>query len=375
MTLDSQTTQRIDVAILLLGLGGGGLERMRLNLAAGLHARGVRVSLIIGVQSGPYGRHVPPGIEVVLLHADRMTTALPKLVRYLRLHRPRTLLTGLDYANVAALALRPLTRPAGIRTVVSVHKPFSLAVSHSALRRDRWLLPTLVRALYPRADAVIAVSEGVADDLAQVARMDRDRIRVIYNPVLTLSLDQQAAVPAEHPWLANPDVPVLLAAGRLHPEKDYPTMLRAFALARESRRIRLIILGEGEERKPLEELATDLGVGADVDFRGFDINPLPYMKSCALFVMSSTWEGFGNVLVEALACGTPVVSTDCPVGPREILEAGRHGLLVPVGDAVALAAAMLSGLTEHPSSAQLRRRAEDFGIDRAVNQYRSALGV
>ena len=372
VTIDDQ---QVDAAVFLPALGGGGLERMRLNLVTGLRADGLTVDVVVGLMQGPHVGSLPQDVNILNLHAGRMTQALVPLARYLREKRPRVLLTGLDYANVAALALSSVARLHHTRIVVSVHKPFGLAVSHSALRRDRWLLPHLVRALYPRAYAVVAVSQGVANDLAVVARMERSRIRVIYNPVITDDFARRADDPVDHKWFRTSTVPVIVAAGRLHPEKDYPTMLRGFALARAHRDLRLIILGDGAERSSLEHYASALGIREDVEFAGFVMNPLPFMREAALFVTSSTWEGFGNVIVEALACGTPVVSTDCPTGPREILESGKHGTLVPVGNPGAFATAILSALLEQRTAADLKARGQVFGVKPAVAQYRAAMGV
>jgi glycosyltransferase involved in cell wall biosynthesis len=284
------------------------------------------------------------------------------------------ILARLEGAGVITLAAARLLRNSP-RVVVSSHNTLSRHTPQSARWKERWLLPHAVRWLYPRADGIVAVSEGVADDLARVARIPRSRITVIHNPIVTDELLAGARVPPEHPWFAEPEPPVLVAAGRLTQQKDYPTLLRAFRGAREARPLRLVVLGEGEERVHLEALAGELGVAADVDFLGFVANPYSLMAAASLFVMSSAWEGFGNVLVEALACGTPVVSTDWPSGPAEILEGGRHGRLVPVGDAEALGSAMLAALAEPPAPDLLKARAADFGTREAIERYREVLGV
>ena len=223
--------------------------------------------------------------------------------------------------------------------------------------------------LYPRADEIVAVSAGVADDLARVARIPRSRITVIHNPIVTDELLADARAPVDHPWFADGGPPVVLAAGRLTEQKDYPTLLRAFRHARRARELRLVILGEGEERPRLEALARELDVSGDVDFAGFVANPYAFMARASLFVLSSAWEGFGNVVVEAMACGTPVVSTDCPSGPGEILEGGRYGRLVAVGDDEELAAAMLATLEDPPRPELLRERAAAFRADEAALRY------
>jgi glycosyltransferase involved in cell wall biosynthesis len=297
---------------------------------------------------------------------------MPSLVAYLRRERPRSLLAGLDYANVLAIWARRLAR-VPTRVVVSSHKDFTLSVSRSPLRRDRWLLPTAVRLSYPMAEAVVSVSGDLADDLARVARIPRSRITVIHNPIVTDELLAAARAPVEHPWFADGEPPVLLAAGRLTAQKDYPTLLRGFRAAREQRALRLVVLGEGEERGRLEGLARELGVASEVDFAGFVANPYAFMARASLFVVSSAWEGLPTVMVEAMACGAPVVSTDCPSGPAEILERGRYGRLVAVGDAAALAGAMLATLDDPPPRELLRRRAREFGPDQAIERFRAVL--
>jgi len=220
----------------------------------------------------------------------------------------------------------------------------------------------------------VAVSRGVADDLARLTGLPREKIQVIYNPVVTPELFVKAEEPLGHPWFAAGEPPVILGVGRLHEAKDFQTLIRAFALVRKKRVARLVILGEGEERPKLEALVRELGLEEEVALPGFVDNPFKYMKRAGVFVLSSQWEGFGNVLVEAMACGTPVVSTACPSGPEEILENGRWGRLVSVGDVDALAEAIILTLDDknHPDVA---RRALDFGVQRAIDEYIRVLGL
>jgi glycosyltransferase involved in cell wall biosynthesis len=216
------------------------------------------------------------------------------------------------------------------------------------------------------------VSVGVADDLAETIAFPRHRITVVYNPIVTAALIARSHETIAHPWLVPGAPPVILAVGRLTLPKDFPTLIRAFARLRAGRSARLVILGEGELRDELEALVAELGLTADVALPGFTDNPFSWMRRSALFVLSSAWEGLPTVLVEAMACGTPVVSTDCRSGPAEILEGGKWGRLAPVKDVEALAAAMATTLeeTEHPDVAQ---RALDFGVDRAVDGYLQAV--
>ncbi|WP_295586971.1 glycosyltransferase [uncultured Lamprocystis sp.] len=360
------------LAIFLPSLAGGGAERMMLNLAQGAVAAGVAVDLVVGQAAGPYLALVPPGCTLVDLGAARVLGALPGLVRYLRRRRPRALLAAMDHANMVALWARVLAR-VPTRVCVSVRSNLSQEAAHSPFLAGRWM-PWLARAFYPRADAVIAVSQGVADDLDRLLGVGRARILVIPNPVVTPELAALATAPADHPWLQPGTAPVILAAGRLAPQKDYPTLIRAFAALSAGRDLRLIILGEGPERTALESLIQQLGLADRVSLPGFRDNPFAYMSRARLFVLSSAWEGLPGVLIQAMACGTPVVSTDCPSGPREVLADGRYGPLVPVGAVEALAVAMALTLEQPPEPERLKARAADYGLEPVTRRYLEVLG-
>jgi glycosyltransferase involved in cell wall biosynthesis len=359
---------------MIYSLAGGGAERATVELAAGLSRSFDAVDLVVARAEGPYLEDVPPTVRLVDLGATSWFSWLRRLVAYLRDAQPTRLVGVMDVAAVIALVAVRLARSSpGI--IVSVRNTFSVHTAHAARWKERLLLPHVVRRLYPRADAIVAVSEGVADDLARVARIPRSRITVIHEPIVTEELFAAARAPVEHPWFADGEPPVVLAAGRLTAQKDYPTLLRAFRAAREQRALRLVVLGEGEERGRLEALARELRVAPEVDFAGFVANPYAFMARASLFVVSSAWEGLPTVMVEAMACGAPVVSTDCPSGPAEILERGRYGRLVAVGDAAALAGAMLATLDDPPPRELLRRRAGEFGPEQAIERYRAVLEV
>jgi glycosyltransferase involved in cell wall biosynthesis len=287
----------------------------------------------------------------------------------------------MTHVNLMALWARRLARVA-TRVVVSEHITKAQAMKDEP-KKKRWhwrFLPPVIQRTYLWADAIVAVSDGVADDLSLLTGIPRKYITTIYNPIVTPELQRKAQVPLEHPWFTPGAPPVVLGAGRLRAQKDFPTLIRAFARARAVREMRLMILGGGkDERKdaqskaPLLALADHLGVADDVALPGFVENPFAYMARASVFVLSSAWEGFGNVIVEALACGCPVVSTDCPSGPAEILENGKYGLLVPVGDHVALADAILSVLSTPPDRDQLRARSAMFSVDYIAEQYLQVL--
>jgi glycosyltransferase involved in cell wall biosynthesis len=246
-----------------------------------------------------------------------------------------------------------------------------MAHSHRRRRRARYV-PALIRSFYPWADGIVAVSEGVADDLAAVTGLCRDRINVIYNPVVTPEVARMVQEPLDHPWLQPGQPPVVVAVGGLRPQKDFGTLVEAFACVRRRRPARLLILGEGWQRVNLETLVAQHRLEADVQMPGFVPNPYPYLARAAAFALSSRWEGLPGALIEALFCGVPIVATDCPSGPREILAQGQYGRLVPVGDPTALAEALesaLSGELAPPPRESWRR----FEVDTVVDRYAEAL--
>ncbi|MCK0715825.1 glycosyltransferase [Chromohalobacter sarecensis] len=357
------------IAVFLPSLAGGGAERVMVTLANGFATRGVPVDLVVVAAEGAYLADVSPHVRLVELGASRVLFSLPALVRYLRRERPYALLSALNHANIIALWARKLAR-SGTRLVVSERNTLSRDVSSGRFKRG---LPWLMRLSYPSADAIVAVSSGVADDLAQTVRLPRERIDVVYNPINT-KLAQLCETPLTHPWLKSGQPPVIVAAGRLTVQKDFATLIEAFAEVRKTHAARLVILGEGELRSDLEARIDELGIGDDVALPGFVDNPYPWMRKASLFVLSSAWEGFCNVLAEAMACGTPVVSTNCPSGSAEILEDGKWGRLVPVGDVSALARAISETLNDetHPD---VRHRALSFNLQQALSGYLHALRV
>lgn len=358
------------IALFTRDLAAGGVARVIVNLSRGFVDRGHPVDIVLTRARGPFIEQLADGVRVIDLGVERSLTSIPGLVRYLRRERPLALLACADGANVVALWSKWLAR-GPTRMAISIHTNVSQNARAATKARGR-LIPHFMRWFYGWADDVIAVSEGVADDVAGIARLNRQRIHVIYNPVDTESIEALAAEPFRHPWFGPGLPPVVVSAGRLTRQKDFPTLLRAFARVRQSRPARLMILGEGEDRASLEVLARDLDCRDDIALPGFVPNPYPYMAASAVFVLSSAWEGFGNVLIEAMALGVPVVSTDCPSGPAEILGGGRYGTLVPVSDVDALARAIVATLDHPPEASRGIERASSFSRDRIASEY---LGV
>ena len=362
------------VAIFLSFSGDGGVEHMMVNLAAAMARQGVAVDLVRARAEGGHVASLPDGVRVVDLGARHSWSSVWPLARYLRRERPAALLAAKDRANRAAIRAARLAR-VDTRIAVRLGNNLSQALhGRSALRR--WLRTRPMRRAYRRADAVIAVSHGVAEDTAAVTGLPLKSIQVLPNPVVTPQLAERAAGAPDHPWLREPgNAPLILAVGRLNRQKDFPTLLRAFARLREDRAARLIILGEGPRRAELAALIRDLGLAEAVSLPGFAANPYPAMARADLFVLSSAWEGSPNALTEALALGTPVVATDCPSGPREILADGRYGPLVPVGDDAALADAMARTLAEPPARAHLQAAAERYRDTASARAYLEVLGI
>ena len=343
---------------------------MMVTLANAFASRGLVVDLVLASAQGALLQNVSPAVRVVDLRSTRVATSLPGLVRYLRRERQQAMLSALNYANVIAIMARSLSR---VRFRLVVSERSTLSLSKPSLFRGR-LMTWLMRWFYPRADKVLCVSQGVANDLAEEIGLPPEKMSVVYNPVVSDELIEKSHTAMEHSWFKPGEPPVVLGVGRLIEEKGFAFLLQAFAKVRDRRLVRLVILGEGEFRNELEKLAQELGIADDVLMPGFVENPFPWMRNAALFVLSSRWEGLPNVLIEAMACGTPVVSTDCPSGPAEILENGRWGRLVPVGDTDALAQAVEATLDD-PNQAQVTDRASEFNTDRAVEAYLSLLGV
>jgi glycosyltransferase involved in cell wall biosynthesis len=366
------TTLANRLAFHLPGLYDGGAERTILNLAKGIAGKGYAMDLVLSRAEGPYMAEIPDSVRLVDLKASRVMSSVPALVRYLHQEQPVALLSAL-YANIPALWAKRLSSYKG-RVILSEQNTLSVVAADTPDLRWR-IYPQLANWFYPWADDIIAVSQGVADDLAAAARLPHDRIHVIYNPIVTADLFEKSRDPLEHPWFQAGEPPVVLAVGRLTAQKDFETLIRAFAQVREKQAARLLILGDGEDRSALEDLVHQMGLQQDVGLPGFVSNPYPYMAHSAVFALSSKWEGLPTVLVEAMSLGIPLVSTDCPSGPREILRDGRYGRLVPVGDIEALGVAMLAAL-----AGQVPRPPGEswklFELDAVIDQYvNTLLGV
>ncbi|MFA5940517.1 MAG: glycosyltransferase [Sinimarinibacterium sp.] len=360
------------LGVLISFSGDGGVERMVTNLCAEF-AKHVQVDLLAIKAGGGHVSRIPSNVNVIHLKARHAWTSVPEIERYLREQRPDALLVAKDRAGRAAIKAR---RRAGLDTPLWIRLGTNLS---AALERkdalSRWLRVFPMRRLYPLASGVVAVSEGVKLDTQRVTGLPAARIVVIRNPVITARLAEQAADPVPYPWLADKAVPVMIGMGRLTRQKDFPTLVRAFAALQPELPSRLILLGEGKDRAALETLARELGVQDNVHLAGFQGNPYAWLARADLFVLSSAWEGSPNALTEALALGVPSVSTDCPSGPREILDGGRYGPLVPVGDAAAMTRAMRETLRNPLPADRLRAAVDEYRAETSARRYLQLLGL
>jgi len=358
------------VVLYVPDLSAGGAERAALNLLEALPGPDLRVTLLLNRREGPLLATLPPGAAVVSLEARRTLLAVPRLAAFLRRERPDVLISYLEFNNIAAIwANRMAGRPTKI--VASHHVTMS-SFNGNAQSFKRRLVPLLYQLSLPVADHVVAVSRGVAQGMPQSLGR-RSRLSVIENPIVRARYREMAAASLGHPWFAQDQPPIVLGVGRLVPQKNFSLLLEAFSLVAARRPARLVLLGEGPLREQLLMQIERLGLGQCATILPVDPNPWPYMKGARAVVLSSLYEGFGNVLVEAMAVGTPVVSVDCPDGPAEILGNGRWGRLVPLGDAPALAAAIAETL-DNPGDAEGRRaRAMAFSAQSIAARYRTLI--
>ena len=355
------------IAMVLPSMGGGGAERVALTLIEGFAARGHQVDLVLAEAKGELLPLVPAGVRVFDLRAPRLRHAVLPLARYLRREKPDAVQVSMWPLTIAGILARALARSPA-RLMVSDHAALSRQYAHSAATRSvlRWT----TRLLYPAADHRVVVSGQAADDLAALSGIPRDRFKTIYNPI---------APPAS--IATNPEVerlwgdgrPRIITIGTLKAQKNHALMLRAFARLRGHPDATLMIVGEGPLRAELEDRARELGIADRVIMPGFCPDPWPFLASADLFVLSSDYEGFGLVLAEAMHAGLRLVSTDCEAGPREILDGGRYGRLVPTGDADALAEAMAAALAEPVDPERLRERARAMTGPSVLTRYEELL--
>ncbi len=369
MSHKKNETKRI--ALFVPTLGAGGAERVMVNLAYGFLLAGQSVDFVVVRKEGPYVYELPTGLNIVDLGVKHTSLAVIALSNYLRRVNPDIMLSAMDYANVVALLAKKISR---VRTlsVISEHSTFSGTMIAPANFRTKLMLPMLMRLSYPYADEIVVVSSGVAKELMIYFGIPKKKITVIYNPIRFDDILKKASESIDHPWYQPGQPPVILSVGRLHKAKDYPNLLQTFSLVRKKIDVRLIILGEGQERASLESLIRKLNIEQDVDMPGFKNNPYNFMALSKVFVLSSKFESFSNVLLEAIACGCHAVSTDCPHGPKEIFTTTGVGRLVPVGHPKLLAEAIIEALE---NGEKRRPDLSAFRYEAIIKKYMQVCGL
>ena len=355
------------LAVFLATSGHSGVDRVMKTLLPSIASKGIRVDLLHVKSHGPFMEEISPGLRVIELGASHSVSSLPPLVRYLKREKPNALLSDKDRVNQIALAATWL---AGGKTRTFVR--FGQTVTKFLESQDLWQKTThslSMRYLYRAAEGIITPSRGSARDLAGFARIPEQRITVIPNPVDVRSIRSLAKEPADHTWFRNREAPIVVGLGELTSRKGFDTLIQAFAILRGRKPARLFLMGKGSGHDSLKKLCADLGIREDVEFAGFKENPFPFLARADLFVQPSRYEGFGMALLEALALGVPVVATDCPSGPREILQDGKYGAQVPIEDFAAMAAAMEKALDSPPDAGHLAEAVAPYSLETVTTRY------
>ncbi|GAA1334982.1 glycosyltransferase [Streptomyces sanglieri] len=366
-----------DIGLFLPTFTPGGIERCMINLAKGFISRGVKVDLIVADKRGSFEEKVPNKATIINLNAGRIIKSVIPLIKYLQQREPSILLSGHTHANIVAVwSVKVANTNTGV--AIGIHNSFSNNYRGEIKVKDS-IIRKLVPLTYRRSDHIIAVSKGVARDISSEANIKRENIDVIYNPVIGEDIKYLDDKSITEPWLVNSAIQVILGVGRLTQQKDFETLIKSFyEVQKVNKNARLIIIGSGPKKDDLEDLIDRLGIQSKVKIIEYVEDIYSVMKESDIFVLSSRWEGFGIVLVEAMAVGTPVVATNCPTGPNEILKDGEYGELVPVGDPLSMANAineMLNRRDEEKRTLDIQKRAMDFSIPSVVDEYMDVLNI
>ncbi len=363
----------VHTSFFTLNLGLGGAERVIVNLTSELADRGRDVEIVLAEKKGELLKQVHKNVSVIDLNAEPFIPMIPALRSYIEERQPDILLSTVNTANLAAILAMLTTRSNTRHIIRMANTPSEKERVYHKKLTDR-PIPYLMKLLYPFGHEFITISEGLANDLVENYKINHDKISTIYNPCVTDEMLRQGNEPISCNWFSDPEVRVVLGVGSLTEQKDFQTLIKAFSVVRgQNKKYKLVILGEGPQRNDLESLCSKLSLEDDVCMPGEIDNPYPYMNDADLFVLSSRWEGFGIVTVEAMAFGTPVIATDCPYGPSEILENGKYGTLVPTGNAKALAEAIQTTASDPVDETLLYHRASDFHIENIATEYEQIL--
>jgi len=373
MTNKDFKEKKIKIAFILPNLGGGGAERTILNLCSNLNREKFEITLILGKKKGEYIKFLPSDIEIFDLRVNHVMFSLSKLLKLIKKIKPDIIFSTLTHMNIVVLLLKYLFSK-NIKIIIREANFFSTAYKESRNLKAK-ILPFFIKLLYNKANKIIFLSKGMSEDFYRVFSnyIEKPKMLVIPNPINIRKIDELKYEDI-HEQLFEDGNKRIIAIGRLTKQKGYKYLLDAVSLIiREISNIKLLILGEGEDRKFLEEYAKKIGVSKYVCFCGFKSNPYKYLAHSDVFVLASLWEGFGNVILEAMACGIPVVATDCPSGPREIISHMEDGLLVPVRDAKSLATAIIELLRNESLREKLVtnafKKVGNFDVDKIVNIY------
>lgn len=365
--------RNLKVAIFCGSLVGGGAEVFTINLAKGLASTGLVVHLVVVKNDYTKTDEFPKNLELFDLKSESLLKSTPNFIKYLRAEKPTFVISVLDYVNVVAIWATYLSRVKA-KNIATVHAQPSFFYKDLRTFKGK-CLQYILSLSYHRAHKIIGVSAGLVQELRNNLKLPRQKFRVIYNPIINKKIFELSKETVSHHWAQTEEVEIILAVGRLSVEKDYPTLFKAFDLVQSNRNARLIVLGEGGERKNLQALALSLGLADKIEMLGFESNPYKYMSIASCFVLTSRSEGFANVLVEAMAIGTPIIATNCPHGPKEILGNGKWGKLVPVGDYISLSKGIDEILDESHPSSETNREAhlQKFKIDSIIQKYKDIL--
>ncbi len=348
--------------------GNGGVERNVTKLVKGFLDKGLDFELLTIKEKGIFFNALPKEVKKIKLPFEHAILNIPFLVKYLREKKPYAIFSVKDRANRIAIISRFFART-NTKIIIRLGTNLTASLKHRGVLR-LWFRYLPSRLLYPNCDRIIAVSKGVAQDISRITKIPLKDICVLPNPVVDNGIKEMAEEEVEDPWFLNKKYPLILGAGRLTEQKDFETGIKAIKLVKEKGlKVRYVILGDGEKRKELQILIESLGLKDNVRILGFKNNPYKYMKRSDLFLLSSKWEGLPNALIEAMSLGVPVVSTDCPSGPWEILKGGTIAPLVKVGDPIAMAEAIVNTLKSNIDISSLIKAAEEFSIDKSVDSY------
>ena len=363
MNISYQSSTQI--CLFVYSFTGGGAEKMMINVANELRDRKYNVELVLVDAAGPYKSLVDPEVDVSEIGGTNTVEIQYNLWKYLRNSETDVLLSTMEVPNIVSVVA---TRLVSIPVVLRIAN-----INSMKDRRGKYkLIPALKRFTYPHAESIVTISDGVSRDLSDIAGIDEARMRTIYNPAFDPEIPEKSREPVDHEWLNDDDRNVVIGIGSLKIQKNFKMLLGAIHRIKNDN-THVVILGEGNLKQDLVQQANELGIRDRVSFRGFVDNPYAYMAKADVFVLSSAWEGFGNVIVEAMACRTPVVCTDCPGGPSEILKSDEYGSLVSVGDEEAMAEAIQEMLSDPTDPDLLVTRAQDFRTKKIVDQYEEEL--